>query len=320
MMNLGAEYGLGADTTRGALLRAAVGSLVLIALLVVATGDDEKDPTRTLNTPQASPSALPAPIAAEPDASGDGDTAAVPGAPVSAQGAPSSEPPRADALASAEAMPGETSEPAAIEAPADAAAPTSGTAQARPEPETKREPEPEPSGPTKLAPRPPAIAVADAPIVTVIPTDAASGPDDPPPPPPVPAVDDHRVRLGGFMPISDARALQQASADAGYPARVLHRVLLGPFAARAEARSARSGTRGILIGGGDEWWVQLGVFADADNAEGLREKMSAEGRAAVVQGRVDLGPFAGRAAAEQVLVAVRSALGRPLEQARIVAP
>ncbi|MBA4742758.1 MAG: SPOR domain-containing protein, partial [Azoarcus sp.] len=161
---------------------------------------------------------------------------------------------------------------------------------------------------------------ADARIVTVIPKDAAPGPDDPPPPPPVPAVNDHRVRLGGFMPISDARALQQASADAGYPARVLHRVLLGPFAARAEARSARSGTRGILIGGSDEWWVQLGVFADADNAEGLREKMSAEGRAAVVQGRVDLGPFAGRVAAEQVLVAVRSALGRPLEQARVVAP
>lgn len=311
-MNLGAEYGLGADTTRGALLRAAVAGLALIGLLMLVTRDDETAPTHAAIAPQASPSPVPAPLPAPPDSPDMGDT---PAEPVSAQGAPSSEPPRADEAPPVEPVPAQASEAAATEDRPDSQASTATTAQARPQAV-----EPEPSGPTELAPRPPAIAVADAPIVTVIPTDAAPGPDDPPPPPPVPAVDDHRVRLGGFMPISDARALQQASADAGYPARVLHRVLLGPFAARAEARSARSGTRGILIGGGDEWWVQLGVFADADNAEGLREKMSAEGRAAVVQGRVDLGPFAGRAAAEQVLVAVRSALGRPLEQARIVAP
>lgn len=312
-MNLGAENGLGADTPRGALLRAAVAGLVLIALLIVATRDDEVAPSQTAVAPQVPPRmpapipADPGPIAAEPDPPAEPDS---PHEPVSARGAPSGEQPGVGALPSVDAVSGEATEPgaAAAEAPADKT------------PSRRPDVEPEPSGPTELAPRPSAIAVADAPIVTVIPTDAAPGPDDPPPPPPVPAVDDHRVRLGGFMPISDARALQQASADAGYPARVLHRVMLGPFAARAEARSALSGTRGILIGGGDEWWVQLGVFADADNAEGLREKMSAEGRPAVVQGRVDLGPFAGRVAAEQVLIAVREALGRSLEGARVVAP
>lgn len=308
-----AEYVPGADTPRGALLRAAIAAVVLVGLLIFATREDAPTPKSAappaasplLPEPQ-SPARTAAPVSGSDEAP---PVVAAPGEPVPAVGAPSGEPARpGDAPAQPDLVEAPPAEP---QAPADDA-----TAQ-RPE---RAAPAPEPPLPTALGPRPPDVAVADARVITVIPQGAEPRAQDRPPPPPVAAVNEYRVRLGGFVPIDEARALHGASVEAGYPARVLHRVLLGPFGSRGEAKAAQSGTRGILIGGGEQWWVQLGVFADARNAQGLHDRMAGEGRAAVLQGRVELGPFGGRAAAEQVLIALRDALDRPLDDARIYAP
>src|SRR5690606_16423951 len=128
------------------------------------------------------------------------------------------------------------------------------------------------------------------------------------------------VQLADFGPLPAARNLLDAAVGAGHPGRILHRVLVGPFASREAARKAvEAGTRGIVVDSGGSWWVQAGVFSDAENADRQRATLSMEGRQVVVHGRAEIGPFASRAAAEKALSELRAALGKPLREAAIVA-
>jgi DedD protein len=62
--------------------------------------------------------------------------------------------------------------------------------------------------------------------------------------------------------------------------------------------------------------VQLGVFGSMDNADGLRADVAARGLPAHVEGRVVVGPFPDKAAAE----AARARLKREGLAAGIVVP
>lgn len=130
----------------------------------------------------------------------------------------------------------------------------------------------------------------------------------------------HFVQLADFGPLPAAKNLLDAAATAGHPGRLMHRVLVGPFASRDAARKVvEGGTKGIVVDSGGSWWVQAGVFSDAENADRQRATLSLAGRQVVVHGRAEVGPFPSRTAAEKALVGMREAFGKPLRDAAIVA-
>lgn len=177
------------------------------------------------------------------------------------------------------------------------------------------------SEPLVIAPPPAPVVIDPAPA----PAPPAPAPQSPSPPPPKPAVAapssglSHMVVLDDFGPLPAAQNLLDGAATAGYAGRMLQRVQVGPFASREAARKAvESGARGIVIESGGSWWIQAGVFSDADNAERQRAALARSGRQVVVYGRAEIGPFTSRSAADSALAEVRGALGRPLRQASVV--
>lgn len=134
-----------------------------------------------------------------------------------------------------------------------------------------------------------------------------------------PASASHMLQLGDFGPLPVAKGHLHAAAPLGYAGRIMHRVLIGPFATRDAARGAiASGAKGLMVQADGSWWVQAGVFSDADNAERLRASLAGAGRQVVVHGRAELGPFASRGEAERALAEVRTASGEALKEAVIV--
>lgn len=159
-------------------------------------------------------------------------------------------------------------------------------------------------------------------------TAAIPPPDDPP----VAAVEQHisspkpqaggsyRIRLADFVALPAARELFDAAVAAGHAGRLLHRVLLGPFASSGAAHESIGGdVKGFVVEDHGGWWVQVGVFAEAANAERLRAKLSASGSSAVVQARPELGLYSSRVEADQVLAALRELLGLNLNDANVIA-
>ena len=127
------------------------------------------------------------------------------------------------------------------------------------------------------------------------------------------------VRLAGFGSVASARNLLDAATIAGHPGRILHRVLIGPFASRDAAQQVLSGgTHGILVEDGGRWWVQSGVFSEGENAERQRVTLAGAGNQVVVQGLAEVGPFTSRTTADKALADLRAALGQPLGDAAIV--
>lgn len=275
-MNPNADPRFGANTPRGAVIRALLAAVLLAILLSFA-----------LRSEDAAEVASPAPLA------GLTPPAMVPGL-VEPEPAsfPSAEP------VTAEPVVPPASEPAPLAAPAsETATPAPASIAASNAPPVKP---PEPAKPAK-----PASPVAAEPAAK-----ASS----------VAANERFRLQLGDFQALGAANSLRDAATASGYPAEVLHRVVIGPFATRDAARKTAERVKGYAVAGADaaKWWVQLGVFGDFGNAERLRATHVAEGRKAVVQGRVELGPYAGRTVADQVLAALREALRKPFADAQIV--
>lgn len=167
------------------------------------------------------------------------------------------------------------------------------------------------------APQIPAPPPAPAPVA---PPPATAAPPKTAAPAPAPTAATYMVHLADFSPMPAARNLFDSAVTAGQPARMLHRVLVGPFASRDAARKAVSGDlKGIVVESGGNWWVQAGVFSDADNADRQRAALSVSGRQVVVHGRAETGPYASRVLADQALAELRKALGKPLQDASVVA-
>lgn len=305
---LNASMLLDPASSRGALVRAAIAAVVLLLVLAMMLRSGE-DPIAEA-PPQAVAEVMPPPLPIEP--------------------APQS---------SAEVFPVVTPEPEA--GPVPEAKPEA-KPMAPPAPAPVAKPAPPPP-PLVLQPRPAPVTVATDPVVRVIPPGSAALVEAAPSPVPerkpaasaVPAAQpapaatgagpnaNHSLLLRDFGPLEAARTLRDAAETAGYPARVLHRVVLGPFPSRAEADAARKRNAklsAIVIAGqgATEWWVQAGVFADGSNAEALRNSLAAGKDTVLVQARVTAGPYAGRPVAEQVLAALRSALGQPLAEAQVI--
>lgn len=183
-----------------------------------------------------------------------------------------------------------------------------------PPPAVEAEPVSEPQAEAPPAPEaaaPPEAEVAAPPAPVAKPR---------PEPAPAPASTPYMVRLSGFGPMPAARNLLDAAATAGQPGRILHRVLIGPFASRDAARQAVSaGQKGIVTEDGGRWWIQAGVYSDAENADRQRAALSLAGKQVVVHGMPEIGPFASRAAADKALAELRAALGQPLPDANVIA-
>lgn len=192
-----------------------------------------------------------------------------------------------------------------------------------PEPPQAEEPTP-PVVEAEPAPEPaPQVEAQAAPEAAIPPEAEVAAPPAPvstPRPEPGPASTPYMVRLSGFGPLPAARNLLDAAATAGQPGRILHRVLIGPFASRDAARKAVSaGQKGIVTEDGGRWWIQAGVYSDADNADRQRAALSLAGKQVVVHGMPEIGPFSSRAAADKALAELRAALGQPLPAANVVA-
>ena len=165
-----------------------------------------------------------------------------------------------------------------------------------------------------------------APVVPELSADATRKAEEPAPPPPpgrvsAPAAGSapYLVRLAGFGSVASARNLLDAATIAGHPGRILHRVLVGPFASRAAAQQVLSGgTSGILVEDDGRWWVQSGVFSEGANAERQRVTLAGAGNQVVVQGLAEVGPFTSKTAADKALADLRAALGQPLRDADVV--
>ncbi|THF60232.1 SPOR domain-containing protein [Pseudothauera rhizosphaerae] len=191
------------------------------------------------------------------------------------------------------------------------------------EPETAIAPAPADSAaPAPALPSAPAVDVDTPPVAPVQGADLAPPPvaavqaETPPPapvalpeavavaPPPGPV-----VQLGVFGARANAERLRDDLAQAGFPARIESRVVLGPFPDRAAAQAAQAG----LPAG---YAVQLGVFGAWDEAERLRDELTRAGSPARIENRVVLGPFPDRAVAE----AAQAGLKRAGRSAGIVVP
>lgn len=187
-----------------------------------------------------------------------------------------------------------------------------------PEPPQAEEPPPPPIVEVEPAPESaPQVETQAAPEAEIA---APPAPVAKPRPEPSPATTPHMVRLAGFGPLPAARNLLDAAATAGQPGRILHRVLVGPFASRDAARQAVSaGQKGIVTEDGGRWWIQAGVYSDAENADRQRAALSLAGKQVVVHGMAEIGPFSSRAAADKALAELRAALGQPLPDANVIA-
>lgn len=121
-----------------------------------------------------------------------------------------------------------------------------------------------------------------------------------------------RIQLGDFGRVDRAVGLARTLAAEGMPATVQRRVVVGPYAGReaasaaAERLSARVSVKGVVVPArrSGQFLVQTGVFSEARNAEALRARLAEAKFKVVVQGRVVLGPYASRAAAEKALAKV----------------
>ena len=229
----------------------------------------------------------------------------------------------------------------------EAAAPLPAPEAAAPEPEVIDPPpslllsQPEAPGPGAIIPPPiemhtPQVAPAQdlaAVALSAVPEsapEAAPAPVQPATPAPQPApaaaapavasgAKPHFVQLADFGPLPAAKNLLDAAATAGHPGRLMHRVLVGPFASRDAARkTVEAGTKGIVVESSGSWWVQAGVFSDAENADRQRATLSLAGKQVVVHGRADIGPFPSREAAGKALTGMRESFGKPLRDAAIV--
>lgn len=193
--------------------------------------------------------------------------------------------------------------------------------QSAPEPEAAEEPAAEAAAEAPPAEPAPAEKPAEA---------ATPKPEKPAAAKPAPRAESasgraprHELRLGDFVPLGTARELQSAASLAGQPVRVMHRVVVGPFASRDAALAAQkglAGTRTLPVPGASnsEWWLQAGAFAEVANAEALSKTLSERSQQVAVQGRVQLGPYPDRAAAEQALSRMRTDLGQRFERAEII--
>lgn len=267
-----------AGSPRAALLRAGIAALVMIVLLFFVLGTEPEQEA-------AAPSPAPEATAPEPE--------------------PEVIDPPSSLLLSQPAAPGPGAIiPPPIQMHTPEVAPAQGVAAVAPSavpesaPESAPEPAPAPVQPAKPAPQPAPGVAAPAP---------ASG------------AKPHFIQLADFGPLPAAKNLLDAAATAGHPGRLMHRVLVGPFASRDAARKAvEGGTKGIVVQSSGSWWVQAGVFSDAENADRQRATLSLAGQQVVVHGRADIGPFPSRAAAEKALTGMRESFGKPLRDAAIV--
>jgi len=184
-----------------------------------------------------------------------------------------------------------------------------------PEPVPAAVPDAAPEAEVPEASAPPEAEVPPPPPPTPAPAPSA---ESAPPARPAPAATAYRVRLSGFGPMPAARNLLDAAATAGHSGRLLHRVLIGPFASRDAARKAAD-AGGLAVEADGRWWIQAGVYSDAENADRQRAALALAGRQVVVHGLPEIGPFPSRAAADKALAEVRGALGRPLADASVIA-
>lgn len=333
-----------AASVRGAVLRASLAALI-VALLLACMPEAVEEPTAE---PPATETAVVAEAPAETAAPDAAEVVAVEapgvvvagGTPEAGDAAPANVSVEEQAAPAGAAEPGAAPAEAVEDSPpvrAGTAAKPAVTAPAAPEAPLVLQPPPHPQT-VQTHPvvpvRPPGqedlpltVAQAEPPPAPMRPPGPAPKPAAKPAPKPAPqpaAAPAFRLQLGGYMPRAAARELHEAARAAGYPTRMLHRVVVGPYATREAALSAQkqlSADKTILIrGAGDkEWWLQAGVFSDGRNAESLHAALAAGSAPVSVHARVLAGPYSDRAAAEQVLIALRTALERPLADAEIVA-
>lgn len=177
------------------------------------------------------------------------------------------------------------------------------------------------AAPLTVVPEPAAPSIEPVPA----PSRAQPAPRRPAPAASMPAAQSgYLVRLGDYANTGDVeRAVAELQA-AGHPARSQWRVSAGTYPARAAAidamrtleRSYRQ--RGLVVqapAGGHV--VQLGVFGEVANADGLERRVRAWGYPVVRDARIVLGPYEDRSAAEAA--AAELGLARGL-QAVVVAP
>lgn len=293
-----------ANSVAGALLRAALAgvALMLALLLLTATGPQAQEKQEE-PLPQKAPAAKSEPAA----------ISSLPSAPL---------PPLASASAQLEAdteagPAAETEKKTEATAPAEDAAGSEAPAEAAAAPESESESKATPPRAEEASSAP--SAPAKSPAQKATPTQQAV--------PSVPAAQAavsarHEVQVDDFVALSTARAWQTVARENAQPVRLLHRVVLGPFANRSAALAAQKGlpdTRTIPVrtADGGQWWLQAGVFAEAANAESLRGRLAGRGQPAAIQARVLLGPYADRAAAEAGLSRLRAAAGQSFERAEI---
>ncbi|NMG02297.1 SPOR domain-containing protein [Azoarcus taiwanensis] len=132
------------------------------------------------------------------------------------------------------------------------------------------------------------------------------------------------VRLGDYANPDDVERLVAELMAAGHSARLQWRVSAGPYPTRAAALEAMRALershrqRGLVVqlpAGGHV--VQLGVFGDAGNADGLQRRVRSWGYAVVRDARIVLGPFMERSVADGVAAELGQAQGL---QSVVVAP
>lgn len=291
-----------ANSVSGALLRAALAgvALMLALLLLTATGPQAQE-KREEPLPQKAPAAkseaaataspLSAPLAPIESASAQLDAEAGPAA---------EREKKTEATAPAEDATGS-------EAPAETVAAPESESESKATPPRAEEASSAPSAPAK-SPAPKAAPAQQATPSAPAAQAAVSA--------------RHEVQVDDFVALSTARAWQTTARENAQPVRLLHRVVLGPFANRSAALAAQKGlpdTRTIPVrtADGGQWWLQAGVFAEAANAESLRGRLAGRGQPAAIQARVLLGPYADRAAAAVGLSRLRAAAGQSFERAEI---
>jgi len=115
----------------------------------------------------------------------------------------------------------------------------------------------------------------------------------------------YRVVVGDFLEPAAASKLCDQLMDEGYGLTMQHRVTAGPYATHAEAEKMVSKlhreqqTRGMIVNAaGTGFLVQLGVFSEPANAQGLLERLTKAGYPIQAHMRIMAGPFSDRQKAE----------------------
>ncbi len=178
----------------------------------------------------------------------------------------------------------------------------------------------------------------DAAPVTLVPESVVSGVESVSPPSraqpaprrPAPAASvpasqsGYLVRLGDYADTGDVQRVVAELQAAGHPARSQWRVSAGTYPTRAAAveamraleRSHRQRGLVVQLPAGSHV-VQLGVFGEIANADGLARRVRAWGYPVVRDARIVLGPYAERSAADAAVAELGQARGL---QAVVVAP